>query len=208
MSWMNIFEGVPLVAILRGLTPAEAEPIGAVLLEAGFRCLEVPLNSPQPLESIAILQRRFGDRALIGAGTVLNAQAVTEVADAGGRIIISPNTNVEVIRATKARGLISFPAFYTPSEAFAALDAGADALKLFPAEVAGLAMLKALRAVLPADAKVFPVGGVDPASMAAYRAAGAAGFGIGSSLYAPGRSPVEVGARAMALVRGYKESAA
>ncbi|HLZ79294.1 MAG TPA: 2-dehydro-3-deoxy-6-phosphogalactonate aldolase [Sphingomonas sp.] len=205
---MNIFEGVPLVAILRGLTPAEAEPIGAVLLEAGFRCLEVPLNSPQPLESIAILQRRFGDRALIGAGTVLNAQAVTEVADAGGRIIISPNTNVEVIRATKARGLISFPAFYTPSEAFAALDAGADALKLFPAEVAGLAMLKALRAVLPADAKVFPVGGVDPASMAAYRAAGAAGFGIGSSLYAPGRSPVEVGARAMALVRGYKESAA
>jgi len=208
VSWMNIFEGVPLVAILRGLTPAEAEPIGAVLLEAGFRCLEVPLNSPQPLESIAILQRRFGDRALIGAGTVLNAQAVTEVADAGGRIIISPNTNVEVIRATKARGLISFPAFYTPSEAFAALDAGADALKLFPAEVAGLAMLKALRAVLPADAKVFPVGGVDPASMAAYRAAGAAGFGIGSSLYAPGRSPVEVGARAMALVRGYKESAA
>ncbi len=207
MSWMDIFDGVPLVAILRGLTPAEAEPIGAVLLEAGFRCLEVPLNSPQPLESIAILQSRFGDRALIGAGTVLNAKAVAEVAEAGGRIIISPNTNVEVIRATKARGLISFPAFYTPSEAFAALDAGADALKLFPAEVAGLSMLKALRAVLPVDAKVFPVGGVDPVSMAAYRAAGAAGFGIGASLYAPGRSPAEVGERATALVRGYKESA-
>lgn len=207
MSWMDIFEDVPLVAILRGLTPAEAEPIGAVLLEAGFRCLEVPLNSPQPLESIAILQRRFGDRALIGAGTVLSTQAVAEVADAGGRIIISPNTNVDVIRATKARGLISFPAFCTPSEAFAALDAGADALKLFPAEVAGLATLKALRAVLPADAPVFPVGGVTPSSMADYRAAGAAGFGIGASLYAPGRSVAEVGARAEALVQACKDAA-
>lgn len=208
MSWMDIFDGVPLVAILRGLTPAEAEPVGAALLEAGFRCLEVPLNSPQPLDSIAILQRQFGDRALIGAGTVLSPQAVTEVAEAGGRIIISPNTNVDVIRATKAWGLISFPAFYTPSEAFAALDAGADALKLFPAEVGGLAMLKALRAVLPAGAPVFPVGGVDPNSMAVYRAAGAAGFGIGSSLYAPGRSPEDVGERAKSLVQAYKNCAA
>jgi 2-dehydro-3-deoxyphosphogalactonate aldolase len=204
---MDIFDGVPLVAILRGLTPEEAEPIGAALIEGGFRCLEVPLNSPRPLESIAILQRRFGDRALIGAGTVLTAGAVAEVADAGGRIIISPNTDVAVIRASKARGLLSFPAFFTPSEAFVALDAGADALKLFPAEMAGPSALKAVRAVLPPEVPVFPVGGIDPASMAAYRAAGAAGFGIGGSLYAPGRVAAEVRTRAENLVRAWGDSA-
>jgi len=208
MSWMDIFDGVPLVAILRGLTPEEAEPVGAALVEAGFRCLEVPLNSPRPLESIAILQRAFGHRALIGAGTVLTPEAVGDVADAGGRIIISPNTNPAVIRASKARGLVSFPAFLTPSEAFAALEAGADALKLFPAEAASPAVLKAVRAVLPAGTPVFPVGGVDAASMAAWRKAGAAGFGIGSSLYAPGRSAADVGARAAALVRAWQEGAA
>lgn len=206
MSWMDIFGGVPLVAILRGLTPEEAEPIGAALIEGGFRCLEVPLNSPRPLDSIAILQRNFGDRALIGAGTVLTAEAVAEVADAGGRIIISPNTDVGVIRESKARGLISFPAFFTPSEAFAALGAGADALKLFPAEMAGPSALKAMRAVLPPEVPVFPVGGIDAGSMAAYRAAGAAGFGIGGSLYAPGRAAADVRIRAEALVRAWRDS--
>lgn len=208
MSWTDIFDGVPLVAILRGLTPEEAEPVGAALLAAGFRCLEVPLNSPRPLESIGILQRIFGDRALVGAGTVLTPEAVAAVADAGGRIIISPNTNPAVIRESKARGLVSFPAFFTPSEAFTALEAGADALKLFPAEAASPTVLKAVRTVLPAGTPLFPVGGVDPASMAAWRAAGATGFGIGSSLYAPGRSAAEVGERAAALVRGWRESAA
>jgi len=208
MSWMDVFDGVPLVAILRGLTPVEAEPVGAALIHAGFRCLEVPLNSPDPLESIAILARAFGDRALVGAGTVLTPAVVNDVADAGGRIIISPNTNTDVIRATRARGLVSFPAFQTPSEAFAALDAGADALKLFPAEAVSPRVLKAVRAVLPPHVPVFPVGGVDAGGMAVWRGAGAAGFGIGSSLYAPGRSAAEVGTRAAALVEAWRASAA
>lgn len=208
MSWTDIFDGVPLVAILRGLTPADAEPVGAALIEAGFRCLEVPLNSPDPLESIAILSRTFGDRALIGAGTVLTTEAVGAVADAGGRIIIAPNTNTAVIRETKARGLVSFPAFQTPSEAFAALDAGADALKLFPAEAAGPVVLKAMSVVLPKHIPVFPVGGINPGNMAEWCAAGAQGFGIGSSLYAPGRSAAEVGERAAALVKGWRDAVA
>ncbi len=168
MSWTDIFGDLPLIAILRGLTPEEAEPVGEALLEAGFRCLEVPLNSPRPLESIAILQDRFGDRALVGAGTVLTPAQVEAVAGAGGRIIISPNTRPEVIRATKALGLVSLPAFQTPSEAFEALDAGADGLKLFPAEAAGPAVVKALRAVLAGDIPLFPVGGIDAGTMPAY----------------------------------------
>lgn len=207
-NWMTIFGDVPLVAILRGLTPEEAEPIGRALIDAGFRCLEVPLNSPRALESIAILQRAFGDEALIGAGTVLTARNVEEVAKAGGKIIISPNTRPEVIRATKACGLISFPAFFTPSEAFDALEAGADALKLFPAEAASPAALKAVRAVLPAAVPIFPVGGIDVHSMKAYRAAGASGFGIGSSLYAPDRPAQDVAIRAAALVDAWRGSAA
>jgi 2-dehydro-3-deoxyphosphogalactonate aldolase len=206
MTWSDILADVPLVAILRGLPPEEAESIGDALIEAGFRCLEVPLNSPRPLESIRLLQRRFGDAALIGAGTVLRVEEVDQVADAGGRIIISPNTCVPVIHATKAKGLTSLPAFFTPSEAFNALDAGADALKLFPAEAAGPAGLKAMRAVLPPGIPVFPVGGVDAASMELYRAAGAAGFGIGSSLYAPGRSAADVRDRAAALVKSWRAS--
>jgi 2-dehydro-3-deoxyphosphogalactonate aldolase len=208
MSWTDIFDGIPLVAILRGLTPGEAEPVGAALIEAGFRCLEVPLNSPDPLQSIAILSRAFGDRALVGAGTVLTPAAVAAVAEAGGRIIISPNTDIAVIRESKARGLVSFPAFQTPSEAFAALAAGADALKLFPAEAASPAVLKAMRAVLPPDMPIFPVGGIGVNEMAAWQMAGAAGFGIGSSLYAPGRSAVDVGSRAVALVRAWRGNAA
>lgn len=204
MNWADVVNGLPLVAILRGLTPEEAQPVGAALIEAGFRCLEVPLNSPRPLESIAILRQRFGGVALVGAGTVLTASAVEEVASAGGEIIISPNCNPAVIGATKAKGLISLPAFFTPSEAFTALEAGADALKLFPAEAAGPSALLAMRAVLPANVPIFPVGGVDPDTMSAYRRAGAAGFGIGSSLYAPGRSITEVTQRASALVSAWR----
>ena len=203
MTWSELLATMPLVAILRGLTPEEAEPVGAALVEAGFRCLEVPLNSPRPLESIAILRKRFGDVALVGAGTVLSVADVAAVTDAGGAIVISPNADADVIRATKARGLVSLPAFFTPSEAFAALAAGADGLKLFPAEIAGPMALRAVRAVLPAAVSVLPVGGIDAAAMRDYRAAGAAGFGIGSSLYAPGRDPAEIGRRAAALVRAW-----
>jgi 2-dehydro-3-deoxyphosphogalactonate aldolase len=204
MTWADILNDLPLIAILRGLTPEEAEPVGAALIEAGFRCLEVPLNSPRPLESIAILRRCFDGVAIVGAGTVLTASAVDEVASVGGEIIISPNSNPAVIGATKARGLISLPAFFTPSEAFAALDAGADGLKLFPAEAAGPSALKAMRAVLPASVPIFPVGGVDAGSMGDYRRAGATGFGIGSSLYAPGRSITEISQRANALVSAWR----
>lgn len=206
MTWSEVLADLPLVAILRGLTPDEAEPVGAALVAAGFRCLEVPLNSPRPLESIAILRKRFGDVALVGAGTVLSVDEVAQVDAAGGAIVISPNADPEVIRATKARGLVSLPAFFTPTEAFAAIAAGADGLKLFPAEIAGPTALRAIRAVLPPGVPVLPVGGVDAASMRSYRAAGAAGFGIGSSLYAPGRAAAEVGQRAAALVQAWRDA--
>ncbi len=206
MTWSELLATMPLVAILRGLKPEEAEPVGAALVEAGFRCLEVPLNSPRPLESIAILRKRFGDVALVGAGTVLSVADVAAVTDAGGAIVISPNADADVIRATKARELVSLPAFFTPSEAFAALAAGADGLKLFPAEIAGPTALRAIRAVLPAAVSVLPVGGIDAAAMRDYRAAGAAGFGIGSSLYAPGRDPAEIGRRAAGLVRAWSDA--
>jgi 2-dehydro-3-deoxyphosphogalactonate aldolase len=206
MSWTDFLSRLPLIAILRGLTPEESEPVGEALLASGFSCFEVPLNSPRPLESIAILQRRFGGEALVGAGTVLTVGEVKAVADAGGRIVVSPNTCIDVIRATKAAALISLPAFLTPSEAFCALDAGADALKLFPAEAAPPTVLKAMRAVLPTTIPIFPVGGIDSRSMQGYRAAGASGFGIGSSLYVPGRSPAEVGKRATALAQAWSDS--
>jgi 2-dehydro-3-deoxyphosphogalactonate aldolase len=195
---------LPLIAILRGITPDEVIPVATAIHEAGFRCIEVPLNSPDPLTSIGALAAHFGESALIGAGTVLTAADVERVAAAGGRIIISPNCDVAVIAATKAAGLQSLPAYFTPSEAFRAIDAGADALKLFPAEAAGPAALKAVRAVLPMGFPLIPVGGIDQASMAAYRAAGAAGFGIGSTLYAPGRSVDDVSQRARALVDAFR----
>ncbi|HSI17422.1 MAG TPA: 2-dehydro-3-deoxy-6-phosphogalactonate aldolase [Sphingomonas sp.] len=195
---------LPLIAILRGITPGEVIAVATALYDAGFRCIEVPLNSPDPLDSIRALAAHFGDSALIGAGTVLTASDVAHVAAAGGRIVISPNCDEAVIAATKAAGLQSLPAYFTPSEAFRAIAAGADALKLFPAEAAGPAALKAVKAVLPAGFPVIPVGGIDQASMAAYRAAGAAGFGIGSTLYAPGRSVDEVRQRATALVAAFR----
>lgn len=206
-AWTDVLTTLPLVAILRGLTPDESVEVGEALVAAGFLCLEVPLNSPSPLDSIRRLRDALGERAIVGAGTVLTAQAVRDVAGAGGQIIISPNTDVAVIAEAKAAGLISFPAFYTPSEAFTAIAAGADALKLFPAEAAGPAMLKAMKAVLPKTTPVFPVGGVEPGDVATWRAAGANGFGLGSALYKPGKTAAEVRIAADAFVAAWKASA-
>lgn len=198
------FSALPLIAILRGVTPDEAVAIGQSLLDAGFRVIEVPLNSPQPLESIRRLAAAFGDRARIGAGTVLATQQVHDVAAAGGTLIVSPNANPDVIRATKAAGLWSAPGVATPTEGFAALDAGADMLKLFPAEQIGPAVLKAWRAVFPRDVPLVPVGGVSPENMAAFVASGANGFGLGSALYKPGMSPADVRRAADAFVGAYR----
>lgn len=194
------FAACPLVAIIRGVTPGEAEDIGEALVSAGIRIIEVPLNSPDPLDSIARLARALGDRALVGAGTVLDVESMARVADAGGRIVVSPNTNTEVIRATVARGLVASPGYFTPSEAFAALEAGAHVLKLFPAEAASPAVVKAQRAVLPKDVPLLVVGGVTPESMAAWSAAGADGFGLGGGLYRPGDSAEETHRRARSYV--------
>jgi 2-dehydro-3-deoxyphosphogalactonate aldolase len=204
MTFDDIVSQAPLIAILRGLTPNDAAAVGQAVFENGFSCIEVPLNSPDPFASIRILADVFGDRALIGAGTVLTVAQVHDVADAGGRIIISPNADPEVIRASKASGLISLPAFATPTEAFAAIAAGADGLKLFPAEMGGPSALKAIRAVLPPHVPIFPVGGIDEATMAGFIAAGASGFGLGSTLYVPGRAPEAVALRAKALDAGFR----
>jgi 2-dehydro-3-deoxyphosphogalactonate aldolase len=186
------FKRCPLVAILRGVSPNEVVDIGAALLDAGFSLIEVPLNSPDPLDSIARLAKAFADRAVIGAGTVLRKEEVAAVQGAGGTMIVSPNANVEVIAATASAGLVSLPGIATPTEAFAALDAGATALKLFPAEAASPAVLKAMRAVLPVGVRVLPVGGITPDNLASWLNAGAAGFGLGSALYTPGLSPDQV----------------
>lgn len=191
---------LPLIAILRGLVPEEAVSIGEAIADAGFLCLEVPLNSPRPLESIALLRKALDGRVLVGAGTVLGVDQVHQVADAGGQLCISPNTNVDVITTAKARGLISIPGFFTPSEAFVALSAGADALKLFPAEIAGSSGLRAIRAVLPADLRIYAVGGVAPDNLADWQRAGAAGFGIGSALFKPGQDARETGLKAANFV--------
>lgn len=190
----------PLIAILRGIRPQEAEPICAVLEEAGLSIVEIPLNSPEPLESIARLARRFGDHMMIGAGTVTDPAQVTEIASAGGKLILTPHSNMSIVRAAKAAGLLAIPGFFNPTEAFAAVHAGADAIKLFPAEVLGPAMLKALTAVLPPDTLVVPVGGIDATSLAPWIAAGARGFGVGSSIYKPGDTPAAVDAKARSLV--------
>ena len=192
----------PLVAIVRGVTPDEAEAVGEAIYEAGIRIIEVPLNSPDPLNSIGRLANRFGERMLVGAGTVLTSADVRRVADAGGRIMVSPDTNVEVIAATAAAGLVASPGYFTPSEAFAAIRAGATALKLFPAEAATPAVLKAQLAVLPKDLPVMVVGGVKPDSMRPWLEAGASGFGLGGGLYKPGQSPADTLARARAYVAG------
>lgn len=188
----------PLIAILRGVRPDEVEAIGDALVDAGFAILEVPMNSPDPLDSIARLARRFPD-TLVGAGTVMSAQAVQDVAAAGGRIILMPHSDPIVVRAARDAGLLCVPGVATPTEGFAALANGAAALKLFPAEQLPPVVVKAWRAVLPADVRLLPVGGITPGNMDDYLAAGAAGFGLGSALYKPGLTAAEVGERAQAF---------
>ena len=182
----SYLEPVPLVAVLRGIAPAEVESIGAALTEHGFRILEVPLNSPDPFESIRRLAQAHGERCLIGAGTVIAVADVEHVARVGGRLVVMPHGDVAVVREAKRLGLVCLPGVATPTEAFAALAAGADGLKMFPAEQLSPAVLKAWRAVLPKDTLVFPVGGIRPDNMAPYWAVGANGFGTGSNLYQPG----------------------
>lgn len=194
----------PLIAIIRGVTPGEVRAIGRAIFDAGIRIIEVPLNSPDALKSIEILFAQFGDRALVGAGTVLMAEEVPNVRAAGGGIIVSPNTNVDVIEATASEGLVSCPGYFTPSEAFTAILAGATALKLFPAEGASPAVLKAQLAVLPREVPVMVVGGIQPDSMRPWLEAGATGFGLGGGLYKPGQSPERTAARARAYVAGFK----
>ena len=198
------FSALPLIAILRGITPDEVLPVGRALFEAGFRLVEIPLNSPSPIESIRRLAADLGDRAHVGAGTVLGVADVAAIAAAGGTLIVSPNANPEVIRATKAAGLLSGPGVATPTEGFSALDAGADLLKLFPAEQIGPAVIKAWRAVFPRDVPLVPVGGITPATMAAFVAAGASGFGLGSALYKPGMTAADVRTTADTFVAAWR----
>ena len=197
----------PLVAILRGVQPAEVEAICSALEGVGVSIVEVPFNSPSPLESISILSRTFGNRMLIGAGTLTAVSQVDRVAAAGGKLIVTPHADTAIVRAAKQAGLLVFPGFFNPTEAFALLEAGADAIKLFPAEVLGPPMLKALRAVLPKSTIVIPVGGVDANQVAPWLSAGAQGLGVGSSIYKPGDDAraVEVKARSLvAAVKNYR----
>ena len=190
----------PLVAILRGIKPDEVAPIGAALIDAGFTIIEIPLNSPDPFTSIARLAHQFGDLALIGAGTVLTPTQVNDVNAAGGRLIVMPHADTEVIKAAKAARMVALPGFSTPTEGFAAIHAGADGLKLFPAEAATPAILKAMKAVLPPELPILPVGGITPERMDGYFQVGAAGFGLGSALYKPGDSADQVATAARRFI--------
>lgn len=194
----------PLIAIVRGVTPDEAEAIGQAIYDGGIRIIEVPLNSPDPLTSIERLARKFGDSMLVGAGTVVEPQQVDAVRKAGGRLVVAPNTNPEVISACAATGIVSCPGYFTPSEAFSGRAAGATALKLFPAEAATPAFLKALLAVVPNDLPQIIVGGIGPDNMRPWLDAGATGFGLGSGLYKPGQSPADTLEKARAYVAGAK----
>jgi 2-dehydro-3-deoxyphosphogalactonate aldolase len=204
MDLLDAFDRLPLVAVLRGIPPADAAAVGDALVGAGFVCLEVALNRPGALDALAVLAERFDDRVAVGAGTVLGLEDVTQAAAAGARFVVMPNTDVRVIRAATETGLQTMPGFATPTEAFAGLAAGADALKMFPAEALPPPVLRALKAVLPADVPVVPTGGLTPAKLAAYWAAGANGFGLGSALYAPGASAEAVAAAAEAFVVAFE----
>jgi 2-dehydro-3-deoxyphosphogalactonate aldolase len=195
-----------IIAILRGIGPDDAEAIASVLIEAGITKIEVPLNSPEPLTSIEKMTRKFGDSALFGAGTVLTVEDVAGVADAGGMLIVSPDCNPDVIDATKAAGLLSYPGVFTASECFTALRHGADGLKIFPSFLMGPTGLAALRAVLPSTAEVFAVGGVGPDNFAAWFKAGAIGFGIGTAIYQPGDNVATVREKARILVAAYDQA--
>lgn len=195
-----------VIAILRGVTSGEVLEVGQALVDAGIGIIEVPLNSPSPLDSIAALSRKFGERVLIGAGTVLTPEQVDGVADAGARVVLAPNFDAAVVRRTKARQLASMPGVATPTEGFAALAAGADALKLFPSELLGVAAIKAWRAVFPAGTPMFSVGGVGLDNIAAFRQAGATGVGIGSALYSPGLDAKETARRAAALIERWNRA--
>lgn len=200
----DYLKDLPLIAILRGVRPDEVEAIGAALFDVGFRAIEIPLNSPDPLVSIEKLSTQLGDTALVGAGTVLQPEQVGQVADAGGRLIVSPNAKLEVIAATVRAGLASAPGVATPTEGFAALDAGAHALKLFPAEAIGPKVVKAWCAVVPADVPLMPVGGIAPGNMHEFVAAGATGFGLGSALYKAGMSVDTVAANAADFAHAWR----
>jgi len=204
-SYDRHFAQCPLIAIIRGVTPDEALDIGGVLIDGGIRIIEVPLNSPEPLKSIERLASRFGEQASVGAGTVLNPEQVQQVRDAGGQLIVSPNMNPAVIRATAEAGMVSCPGIFTPTEAFTALEAGAHTLKLFPAEAATPKVVKAMRAVLPRDVPLVVVGGVSPDSIAAWLEAGANGFGLGSGLYKPGQNAADTLTKARAYAAAIKE---
>jgi 2-dehydro-3-deoxyphosphogalactonate aldolase len=204
MDFSEAMAELPLVAILRGVRPEEAGDVGAALVGAGFRLIEVPLNSPEPLRSIETLADRFGGEALIGAGTVMTPAQARSVNAAGGRLIVMPHADPEIIGTAKASGSWCLPGVATPGEAFAALRSGADGLKLFPAEVLPPVFVKALQAVMPADVALIPVGGISPESMSDYVAAGARGFGIGSALYKPGYTADEIGSRARSFVEAWR----
>lgn len=199
-DFRRYFAECPLVAIIRGVTPVDAEATAAAILDAGIRIIEVPLNSPQPFESIKIIADAFGDRALVGAGTVLGTDDVRRVQHVGGRLIVAPNMSRDVIRATVDAGMVSSPGVFTPTEAFEAIEAGAHALKLFPAEAASPAVVKAQKAVLPRAISLIVVGGVSVDNVFGWLDAGADGFGLGSGLYKPGQDAAETLAKANAFV--------
>ena len=199
-----LLQELPLVAILRGVTPQRVHGVAEALFDAGFRAIEVPLNSPEPLKSIEALAKQFGDRCLTGAGTVLTPQQADSVADAGGKLMVTPNTNPDVIARGVQRGLTVMPGFYTPSEGFAAVAAGAKYLKLFPASSGGIGHLQAMLAVLPKTIPVYAVGGVGAGNMSEWRKAGAAGFGLGSELFKPDFSDADIATRAQKCVAAFK----
>jgi 2-dehydro-3-deoxyphosphogalactonate aldolase len=198
------FTTLPLVAILRGLTPAEAEATARTLYDRGFRLIEVPLNSPQPFDSIAAIRKLLPSDALVGAGTVMTVEQVSQLAGLGAELVVMPHADTEIISAAKAQGMVSLPGVTTPTEAFLALKAGADALKLFPAELIGPRVVKAMRAVLPPDVRLLPVGGITPGTMKPYLEAGVAGFGLGSALYTPGMPLEQIAEHADQFVAAWR----